>query len=197
MLQWMHIHFSMEENEVRKKAPRKVVRKTTKVVSAKAPAPKRVASVRKAPVRNTQTPVVSEKKQAAPKSQFIATAICFVIIGGAIAVGYSDTGSIDVTHVISERKQNASPQEQELFKTIPVQQGQSNVPNGGLVGSGKSAPVPPPVTATSSDATASSSDASATSSPQQEGEEAVSEEETAAATDTTSSSTDETTPEAQ
>ena len=165
----------MAEKEVRKTAVKKATRRTTtKVVSSKTAVRKTAAtsstsssSVRKAPAR-TVTPSPVRRKPS--KFTFVFLFFLVVIIGGSIAYGFTDKGSIDVTSVIATRKQNATPEEQERFSTVPVQQGQNDVVNGGLVGTGKdeAIPVPSPEPATT---TASTTADTASSTQEVSGEE--------------------------
>lgn len=71
----------------------------------------------------------------------------------------SDKGQLSVGAVISERKENATPEEQESLKNVSDQQQPKNTqPNSGLVGSGKSPAIAPPViTSTTTDESSSSS----------------------------------------
>lgn len=132
----------MAEKEVRKTTAKRAPRRTTtKVVSSRTAVRKTAAtssSVRKAPAR---TVVSAPRKKAPSKATFIFVFFFIVVVAGSVAIGYSDKGPIDVTNAIATRKQNATPEEQEAFKSVPVQQGQNNVVNGGLVGTGKKEPV--------------------------------------------------------
>jgi hypothetical protein len=78
----------------------------------------------------------------------------------------SDTGELDVARAISDRKQNASSdEERQALESVPTGQMQSAVPNGGLVGMGESEPIVPEpiveISASSTDQTASSTPDSA------------------------------------
>ena len=85
-----------------------------------------------------------------------------------------------MSSLIAARKQNATPEEQSRFSTVPVQQGQNNAVNGGLVGTGKSesAIVPQAPLATSSAASSTDSQATSTESVLDAGE-LVAEDEAA------------------
>jgi hypothetical protein len=119
------------------------------------------SSARKAPPR-TVVPAQGRKKPS--KAAFVFLFFFVALIGASIGIGYSDKGPIDVTGAITARKQNATPEEQARFSTVPVQQGQNNVVNGGLVGTGKTEePLVPTTPATTTDSAASSSEAAASS----------------------------------
>lgn len=158
----------MAEKEVRKTAVKKAPRRTTtKVVSSRTAVRKIAASAvsssaRKAPARTVRT--ATPRKN--PSAMAIIFLVCMLaIIGGSVVLGFSDSGSIDVADVIASRKQNATPEEQERFNTVPVQQGQGDAVNGGLVGTGKpQMEVPPPqldlaTTSSSTTQTATTTDA--------------------------------------
>lgn len=89
-----------------------------------------------------------------------------MLIGISAAIGMSDKGQLSVGVVISERKENATPEEQESLKNVSDQQQPKNTqPNSGLVGSGKSPAIAPPViTSTTTDESSSSTEAAASSS---------------------------------
>jgi hypothetical protein len=157
---------------VRKTAVKKAVRRTT---TKKAPARKTTARTtssvsRKAPVvRTTKTP---QSKGASGRTFLIGMIMFLILIGVSVAIGYSDKGPLDVEQTITLRKQNATPEEQQVLNNVPTQQ-QNTVPNGGLVGVGKAPkPVVEESTATTTDETASSTDATASST-----EEVVEEQE--------------------
>lgn len=173
----------MAEKEVRKTTTKKAVRRTTtKTVSARTQEVKTAVAPRKAPVRVQQS---SLSERRSPKVLFVGIFIFLVMVGISVGIGLSDKGQVDVAGAITERKQRGTPEEQEAFKTVPVQQNQNNVPNGGLVGTGQSEPVPvvvPPV-ATTTPSTASSTIGTASSTEEtlpppeapEEPDEAVSE----------------------
>lgn len=149
----------MPEKVVRKTTAKKVVRRTvTKTVPARSTVSKTVASsVRKAPVRITSTPLTSSSRRKTPKTIFIGIALFIVLLSASIAIGYSDKGELNVENMISMRKQNATGAEQEALSSVPTEQTDSAVPNGGLVGMGQSDPVVVlVVVATSTDSTATS-----------------------------------------
>jgi hypothetical protein len=131
----MTASFFMEEKVARKTTAKKTVRRTTTKVAPRRTAARKTAeiSLRKAPARVSVSPAFQKRS----KTPLIVTTVLVVVIGASVGIGYSDKGTIDVSSVITERKQNATPEEHELFKTIPVQQSQNNVINGGLVGAGK------------------------------------------------------------
>lgn len=148
----------MAEKEVRKTTARKTVRRTaSKTVPRKAVTTQRTATaVRKAPAR-TVAPTVKRKS---PKMLFVSLFVCVAIAGIGVAIGHSDGGEIDVSSVISNRTANATPEEREVLMQVPVQQTQTNVVNGGLVGAGKARRVETPaVVPETASSTASSTDA--------------------------------------
>lgn len=155
----------MAEKTVRKTTAKKAVRRTT---TKKVPARTTVARTaavpaRKAPVvRTVSTPVRSHG--ASGRTFLIGMVLFLILLGVSAAIGYSDKGQLDVEQTIAVRKQNATPEEQQILNNVPTQQQQNNIPNGGLIGVGKS-PKPEPVepVSTSTDETASSSEVSASS----------------------------------
>ncbi len=149
----------MPEKVVRKTTAKKTVRRTvTKTVPARSTVSKTVASSgRKAPVRITPAPITASPRKKTPKPVFIGIALFIVLLGVSVAIGYSDTGELNVENMISLRKQNATGAEHEALLSVPTEQTDSAVPNGGLVGMGQSDPVVvPAVVATSTDSTATS-----------------------------------------
>jgi len=161
----------MAEKEVRKTTAKKTVRRTaSKTIPARTSVRKTAApSARKAPSRV----VVERSKGGSPKIFFGGLLFFVVLLGISAAIGFSGSGQLDVESSIAQRKQNASPEEQEIMKSVPVQQTQTAAPNGGLVGMGDSEipPPPPPVVETAS-STASSTEATASST------EPIAEEQT-------------------
>jgi hypothetical protein len=177
----------MAEKEVRKTTAKKTIRRsTTKVAPRKtavrkttdAPSKSAVASVRKAPARTS----VATPRRRGSKKTIVLGVILLCIVGASVAIGYSDKGQIDVTSLIAARKQNATPEEQQTFESVPVQQGQSGVVNGGLVGTGAPSPLvptnPAPQSASTTPDTATSSDDAAVSE-DQTGESDASQQQTA------------------
>jgi hypothetical protein len=154
MLQLVHSVF-MPEKAVRKTtAVKRTPRRTaTKKVAARKVEPRKMvakAAVRKAPSR-AAIPV--SRKKGVSKAGMVISILCLLLIGTGVAIGYTDGGHIDVSSVITSRKQQATPEERTRLETVPVQQGQPAIPNGGLVGAGKSKAVPPPVAETADSTT--------------------------------------------
>jgi hypothetical protein len=158
----------MAEKEVRKTTAKKTIRRSTTKVAPRKTAVRKTAEVaskspaapiRKAPARVSATP--SPRKRGSKKI-VVAGIILLVIVGASVAIGFTDKGPIDVTSVIATRKQNATGEEQRALESVPVQQGQSGVVNGGLVGTGAPSPLvpmdPAPHTASSTDSTATSTE---------------------------------------
>lgn len=156
----------------------KVVRKTKRVVGKAAagaviaqPLLRKTAassSVRKAPPRVTVATTKS-KQVRSPKILIIGILLFVTLFGMSALIGMSDKGQLDVSKAITERKQNATPEEQEVLNRVPSQQNQNSAPNGGLVGMGQfELPVVQEqlsaTTSTTSIATATSSEAVAASS---------------------------------
>ena len=155
----------MAEKAVRKTTPKKAVRRTTtKKAPARTTATRTTAvSARKAPVVRT-APAPTRPKGASGRTFLIGMVLFLVLIGVSAAIGYSDKGQLDVEQTITLRKQNATPEEQQVLNNVPTQQQQNAAPNGGLIGVGKSPkPQPSEPVATSTDETASTSDATASS----------------------------------
>jgi hypothetical protein len=161
----------MAEKEVRRTTAKKAVRKTAATSTPARTTVRRssASSVRKAPTQ-AQVSVSSPAVRKALNKGFLLGLILFVVLIGVSAlIGYSDKGQLDVASTISSRIQNATPEEQETFKTVPVQQGQTenSAPNGGLVGMGQP-DIPPPAVENEStsteEAAATSTDATAATS---------------------------------
>ena len=135
----------MPEKAVRKTVARKAVRKTASKAAPRKTAARKtsVTATRKAPTRTqSATAPRPTSGRSGSKVGFALFILCLLLIGAGVGIGYTDAGSIDVGSVIASRKQNATPEEQERLKTVPVQQTQTGVVNGGLVGQGKSPLVP-------------------------------------------------------
>lgn len=179
----------------------KAVRKTTvkktpiKVVAKKA-ASKTVSSTRTTPktttTRKAPTPVATDRSNKRATSQRVAVGVSVfvVFLGISAVIGMSDAGQISVESTITERKQSASPEEKARIESIPVQQSQNALPNGGLLPSGVPVNVPAPEpesvasstepSATSTEPVASSTDAVSAepdTTPEESEEVSVSEEE--------------------
>lgn len=141
----------MADEIVRKTTTRKRVAKTT---------------TRKAPTHSDEPEVT--KASARSYTPFIVVAVFVVLVGGSVAIGFSDDGQINVSHTINDRKINGTPEEQSQIQNIPVQQNRSNKPLGGLVPSKAENKPPEPqveaasTTASSSEETASSTEESST-----------------------------------
>ena len=169
----------MAEEKVRKTTAKKtaVRRTTTKVAPRKTAVRKTVATaVRKAPAR--QTLGEPTRARRSPKTLIVALLVLAIAGGVSAGIGFTDKGQINVAEKIAQRKQNASPEEQAVLNSVPVQQAQNNIPNGGLVGTGKSAPVAQtqePVATTTASTTAET--ASSTDTGAEGGEQAGNEEE--------------------
>jgi len=159
----------MAEKEVRKTTVKKAVRRTTTKVVPRKTVAKKSATASSSTVRRAPSRLSEPAPRKRSKRPLFIFALLLLIAGASVGIGYSDKGVIDVTSLIAARKQNATPEEQERFKTVPIQQGQTGAVNGGLVGSGKSpdplqsdgASAAPATTSTSSlpTATATSTDA--------------------------------------
>jgi hypothetical protein len=155
----------MEEKPVRKTTVKKAVRRTTTKVAPRKTAVKKTAAttaVRKAPARSVQEPVRRKKRS---KAAIIVPLLCLIVVGASVAVGYTDKGQLTLTNVNSQSGQPSSQgQEGQEGGTmsVPVQDGQNNAVNGGLVGAGKTPQEPAPVVveqASSTENTASSTEA--------------------------------------
>lgn len=148
----------MAEKAVRKTTTTKrSIQKTTSKVARRNAVPVKNASkpMRKAPARVSAT-----MRKNASKSGIIFIACCLLLAGAGVGIGYTDGGHIDVSSVIVERKQKATPEEQKKLQAVPVQQTRPAEPNGGLVGTGKSpAPVVQKEVEAASSTTGSSSPA--------------------------------------
>lgn len=104
----------MAEKVARKKTARKVAKRSV---------------ARKAP-----TNIQSESPRTLRSYlSYIAIGVFIVIVGGSIAVGYMDQGVIDVSGTITERKNNATPEELEEIQNVPTQQAKPRLRDGGLV----------------------------------------------------------------
>ena len=167
----------MAEKVVRRTTAKKTVRKTSGVTTATRTPARRstVSSVRKAPTELRSSTSVSRGKTHG--KTFIIGLIFFVVLLGVSAlIGYSDKGQLNVEATIAKRIQSATPEEQESLKDVPIQQQQTVVPNGGLVGMGQSAPPPPPEpVSTTTDSTATSTEETASSTSQAEEENTADE----------------------
>lgn len=130
----------MAEKEVRKTTTKKAVRKTTTKTTPASSVER--STVRKAPARIAK---IEEKKQSSAIVFMGGGALFLVLLGVSALIGFSDKGQLDVEGKITERKQSATPEEQEILKSVPTEQSKNSVPNGGLVGTGDSEPVPVPV----------------------------------------------------
>jgi len=179
----------MAEEKVRKTTAKKTIRRTTTKVAPRKTAARKTASSTVAHSTPASVPRKAPSRfspQAAPrrksKKKLIAGTLFFlVMLCASIAIGYTDKGQIDVSSVIATRKGNATPEEQQAFQTVPVQQTQNNLVNGGLVGSGnQNAQTPPqqevlPVS-TSTEPAASSTEVDSTDQNPQEGTQDAQEE---------------------
>jgi hypothetical protein len=83
-------------------APRKVAKKTT-----------RKTTTRKAPTRVTRSATKSKENNL---PIFIGIGIFILVLGVSAAVGYSDKGSINVSGVISEKKNSGTEEEKAAIK---------------------------------------------------------------------------------
>lgn len=165
MLQLLHTFLCMAEKVVRRTTTKKTVRKTATAATSPRASVRRstVSSTRKAPTESATASYRGENKQRS--KTFIIGCIFFaVLLGVSAMIGYSDKGQLNVEATIASRIKNASPEEQESLRDVPIQQQQTVIPNGGLVGMGQSEPppAPPAPISTSTDATASSTDVVAT-----------------------------------
>jgi len=112
------------------------------------------------------------------KAVFIAIGAFVVFFGMSLAIGFSDSGQINVSSTFNTIRTSGTEEQQEQLRNIPVQQGRSALPDGGLVPSGDVNPepvVPEPETAsstaTTTDETASSTDSVTEESPTETAEE--------------------------
>jgi hypothetical protein len=82
------------------------------------------------------------------------------IAGGAVWIGHTDSGKIDVSATIIEATMNSSA-EGEPAPAVPLPTATSQLPNGGLIGIGQSTDAVPtvPVSESVSPSTATSTDA--------------------------------------
>jgi hypothetical protein len=153
----------MAEKEVRKSVPRKTTRKTT---ARKTAVKKTATTTRKAPSRAVPAETASRPAASSRRglSLLLGPVLFFIVIGISAGIGYSDHGALDVPSAILERKQNATPEERAALDAVPTQQGNA-APNGGLVASGKPAPEPEPVTASSTE-NGTSTESAASSTPE-------------------------------
>jgi len=150
----------MEEKVVRKTTAKRVVRKT---------------AARKAPTQVADTGA----REGRTMLPFVAIGIFIVIVGASVAIGFSDSGQINVENTINYKRDHGTEEEKQELQNIPVQRTRPSVPNGGLVPTtdpdpGAAVVAPEPVatsTATSTDETIEGSE--------EGGEEAT--DETAAA----------------
>jgi hypothetical protein len=126
-------------------APRK--RKTTSTVAAPA------VTVRKAPRVAPTAPAGVSRRVSHRKLKVVSVGLLlFVLLFGVSAmIGMSDTGQLDVSEKIAQRKLDATDEERRALETVPTQQNAPSVPNGGLVGMGSPEPQPAEVTASSSE----------------------------------------------
>ncbi len=178
----------MAEEKVRKTTAKKTaVRRTTTKVTPSKTAARTTASgaVRKAPAR--QMPAASVRAHRSSKTLVVVLLAVIIVAGVSAGIGFSDTGAIDVASKIEQRKQNATPEEQERFEAVPVQHTQTNVPNGGLVGTGKSVPAPvpePPAATTSASTTAETASTTEDMAVEMPGEETTAAEGSAVSDET-------------
>lgn len=154
----------MAEPVVRKRATRKVARKTT---------------TRKAPTRETAVDVSPERSYF----PLIVIGVLILIIGGSVAIGFSDDGQINISDTINNKKIHGTEEEKAALQNIPVQPSRPALPDGGLVPTTQKNPNPPkPIETDTASTTASSTDATASSTDEviteEEGDAAVPPEET-------------------
>jgi hypothetical protein len=156
--------------------------------------------VKSAPAeRKAPTPISAEgiARKKANRRRVVVAGLVLLGIGSSAAVGFTDSGQIDVLKTIEERNQRIrtnTTDERDAFSSnveVPVQTtNTSNKPDGGLKGRGTGGTVPEvaPVatsTATSSEDMASSTDSSlATSTDTTVDADAVEEEATETPTPT-------------
>ncbi len=122
------------------------------------------------PVRKAPTPVAAVlSSRSKRRTQFVIVAgIALVLAGGGVAVGMSDTGTIDVVASISDRNERINRGEvldasgSAVTETVPVQN-TGNVANGGFKTADEGAAPPPPPEPTPATTTESVAD-TATSS---------------------------------
>ena len=135
----------MEEKVVRKTIAKTTTRKVTTLKSAtsRIRAVKKTAepsSVRRAPTRQvTSIETLSPLKKTQKKFNvvLIALPLFLVLLGVSALIGISDKGELDVASAITQRKQNASSdEEKQALESVPTEQIQASAPNGGLVGMG-------------------------------------------------------------
>lgn len=155
----------MEEKVVRKTTAKKTVRRTpSRTVFARTADPISTAvSTRKAPARVGA--YGAKQNQFSFKVFFIVLLLFCVLLWVSALIGFSDKGQLDVAGKIAERKQNASPEDnQAALDAVNTSPAQSLPTASSLVGMGKDENTPQansPVS-TSTDATASSTSQTAT-----------------------------------
>lgn len=149
----------------KKVASKKVAKRSTKKVVSTVVATEK--PVRKAPSNVEQ----SASGMSSFTKIFLGAVAVFILIAGAsVAVGMSDSGTINVSEVITQRnsqvRDSGDTQAQQI--TVPKNTTTERAPNGGLRGKGKTdaPPAPPAETASSTEATASSSEPVASSTDQ-------------------------------
>lgn len=147
----------MAEPVVRKQATRRAVRKT---------------APRKAPTYEASGEVSAERSYV----KFIVIAVFVLIVGGSVAIGFSDSGQINITNTINNKKEYGTPEEKEQLQNIPVQPSRPALPDGGLVPTTAVNPNPPPgpatseVASTTATTTSTTTESAATVSADAEGE---------------------------
>lgn len=179
----------MTEESVRKKAPKKTVRKAVARTASvtRAPRTRKAAAVAEEletvpahrPRRKAPTPVATERATAAQSQKFIYIGIGVFValfITSAI-IGFTDKGSINVRSIIDMRVSNASPEDKIRFEQ--AQKASQGVPviDGGLTPTDLPPRTPPPEpVATTTDQTASSTDATDTEAQPAEAGETVTDD---------------------
>ncbi len=178
----------------RKRAPAKTTRtakratktttRTTKTTRGQSVVRKTAArSTRKAPtgLAERKGRVARESKSRRRKTLIIAASL-MVVLGGSIALGFSDSGEINVSQTVTTRVEEARERGEDVKMPAP-QTERNKKPNGGLVSSGKpqktitvQKPAITPTVAPTASTTATST-ATSTESMSNETESAAPEEE--------------------
>lgn len=151
--------------------------KTTATKVTRKTVAKRASVTRKAPTRMSDKTATKKTQSKSKRGWFTYTALAIVILVGAasIGIGLTDSGAINTSSVISERKAQATPEERAELERVGQQRNANQAVDGGLVPSAdQTSKSPAPATAAATTSTASST--------------ATSSEPTATTTDTSTDS---------
>jgi len=118
-----------------KKVVKKVVKKTTKKRARK-------SVVTEAPTRKAPTALAEERafSRMTKHAMYAGLAVFVCMLGASVAIGFSDSGEIDVSAAIEERKRKADEKELRRIEQMAAGQAKEVVPFGGLVSSNEPAP---------------------------------------------------------